>query len=177
MLRIFSVLFRLFRKIERNANLMSAKKAGLQIGSRTLLVGSQSFGSEPFLIQIGQNCLITDGVKFITHDGAIQVPLIASGENFDDVYSKKSTFGRIAIGNNVFIGVGAIILPDTVIGNNSIVAAGSVVKGEFPCAVVLAGNPAKIICSTDDYHARNKMRIFEFQSSPSRKEQILNNIN
>ncbi len=56
-------------------------------------------------------------------------------------------------------------------------AAGSVVNGGFPCAVVLAGSPAKIICSTDDYHARNKKRIFEFQSSPSRKEQILNNIN
>ena len=69
-----------------------------------------------------------DGVRFITHDGSIQVPLIKKDTHVKDVYSKKSTFGRIDIGDNVFIGVASIILPNTKISNNSIVAAGSVVK-------------------------------------------------
>lgn len=86
---IFSLCFRLFARLRRLGNVATAKKAGLKIGVKTILVGDQSFGSEPFLIEIGESCLITDGVRFVTHDGAIQVPLIAAGEKIEDIYSKK----------------------------------------------------------------------------------------
>lgn len=172
MVRIIHSVFRLLHRLDRVANLAAAKKAGLKVGPGTLLVGRQSFGSEPFLIEIGRDCLITDGVEFITHDGAIQVPLIANGEKILDVYSKKSTFGKVTIGDNVFIGINSILLPQTVISKNSIIAAASVVKGIFPEGVVIGGNPAKVICSIGDYYQKNKDRIIALKSSEDRSNVI-----
>ena len=70
--------------------------------------------------------------------------------NGHEVYSENRTQGRdipkeIHIGNNVWIGLNSIILKGTHIGDNSIVAAGSVVKGVFPCNVIVQGNPAVIV--------------------------------
>lgn len=178
MIRFFLIFSRLLSKINRLSNVSAAKKAGLKVGARSLLIGQQSFGSEPFLIEIGEDCLITDGVRFVTHDGAIQVPLILiNGQKIKEVYSVKSTFDRIKIGRNVFIGVGSTILPGTFVDNNSIVAAGSVVKGKFPAGVVLGGNPAKILCSIEEYYEKNKIRILTFQANISRREQILKHLN
>ena len=170
---IFSLCFRLFARLRRLGNVATAKKAGLKIGVKTILVGDQSFGSEPFLIEIGESCLITDGVRFVTHDGAIQVPLIAAGEKIEDIYSKKSTFARIRIGNNVFVGVSSIILPGSTVGDNSIVAAGSIVRGVFPSGVVIGGQPAKVIGTIEDYRKRNSVRLLVFCNDVSREEQIL----
>jgi len=175
MLKIIYYISRSFRKLERLACIAAAKKSGLKVGSRTLLIGNQSFGSEPFLITIGDDCLITDGVKFVTHDGAIQVPLIEKGEKIKNVYSKKSTFGSIIVGNNVFIGINSIILPNTQIRDNSIIAAGSVVKGIIPAGSVVGGNPAKLICSTNEYYKKNAARILSL-TSKKRESQILGSL-
>lgn len=170
------LLFKAVNRIKRVSGLLQAVRNGLQVGEGTLFVGMQHFGSEPYLIKIGDNCLITDGVNFITHDGAIQVPFIKDGLSVSDVYSKKSTFGCIAIGDNVFIGVGSIILPNTKISSNCIVAAGSVVRGEFESGVVIGGNPARIICSLEDYYSRNAGRVIDFTGAKNRKSLILNSV-
>lgn len=171
---IFLFVYRMINKIIRESGRYAAIRQGLVIGEGSIFVGAQNFGSEPYLIKIGDNCLITDGVSFITHDGAIQVPFIKDGLSVSDVYSKKSTFGCIAIGDNVFIGVGSIILPNTKISSNCIVAAGSVVTGEFESGVVIGGNPAKIICSLEDYYSRNADRVIDFTGAKNRKSLILN---
>lgn len=54
-------------------------------------------------------------------------------------------FSSVLVKDNVFIGAGAILLPGTIIGENSIVGAGAVVKGEIPPCSVVIGNPCKII--------------------------------
>jgi acetyltransferase-like isoleucine patch superfamily enzyme len=175
--KIVLYMFRVISWLQRKAALKKALSEGMIVGRNTLFSGTQSFGSEPYLIVIGDNCLITDDVKFITHDGSIQVPLIASGENIDDVYSKKSTFGRIKIGNNVFIGVSSIILPGTIISDNSIVAAGSIVKGKFSAGVVVGGNPAKVICTVNEYYVKNQSRILNFTSIQDRKKRVIGFLN
>lgn len=65
-------------------------------------------------------------------------------------------FGKITIGNYVYIGANAVILPGVTIGDNSLIAAGSIVTKSVPSNVVMAGNPAKVICTIDEYYARNK---------------------
>lgn len=59
--------------------------------------------------------------------------------------------GCITIAENVFIGLRVTILPNTVIGRNYIIGAGAVVKGNIPEGSVVVGNPAKVICSIEDY--------------------------
>lgn len=171
------LLSRGIKKAFRVSFIYVAKKNGLMVGEDTLLVGSQDFGSEPFLIEIGRRCLVTDGVRFVTHDGSIQVPLIEKGASVESVYSHQSTYGKIILKDNVFVGVSAILLPNTEIGENSIIAAGAIVKGKFPKNSVLAGNPAKIICTIDEYYNKNYKHILQFSSGSRRKEQILTFIN
>ena len=64
-------------------------------------------------------------------------------------------FGKIEIGNNVYIGNNAMIMPGVMCGNNVIIAAGSVVTKSIPNNVVVGGNPAKILCTFDDYYMKN----------------------
>lgn len=92
-------------------------------------------------IQIGENCVIAAGVNIIDSNG-------------HQVNSSNRTIGRddpqpIVIGNNVWIGINAIILKGSVIGDNSVIAAGSVVKGVFGRNSLIQGNPAR---STAELH-------------------------
>ena len=60
-------------------------------------------------------------------------------------------FGRIVIGDNVFIGNKCIIMPNVTIGDNVVIGAGSVVTKSFPSNVIIAGIPARIIKDLDSY--------------------------
>jgi acetyltransferase-like isoleucine patch superfamily enzyme len=91
-----------------------------------------------YLIELGNKVTIAAGCDLVTHDGAIRIFREADMSNAD-------IFGKIVIGNNVFVGLNSIILPNTIIGNNCIVGAGSVVRGKFPDDSVIIGNPAKVV--------------------------------
>ena len=103
------------------------------------------FDSEPYLISIGKHVEITKGVKFITHDGGLWVLRNESG------YSDYDFFGPIYIGNNVFFGNDAIVLPGVTIGDNCIIGAGAIVTKDIPSNSVVAGIPARVIEKLDDY--------------------------
>lgn len=171
-------MFRVLQYCRRRESLWSAIKQGLIIGANTKIVGDVSFGSEPYLITLGDNCLITDGVRFVTHDGGVQVPFIKQGFSMSEIYGRKVLAAKVSIGNNVFIGNGSIVLPGTAIGDNVLVGAGSVLRGSYPSDSVLAGVPAKVICSIDDYYRRNSPRIFDVEASNfcRRKEIFLRNM-
>ena len=104
--------------------------------------GSIYLGDEAFLVTIGNHVQITAGVKFFTQGG---------GWVFREEYPDFDTFGRISIGNNVYIGNNALIMPGVSIGNNVIIGAGSVVTKSIPSDVIVGGNPAKIIGTFADY--------------------------
>lgn len=169
-------IYRCFNFAKRKAILHIAISDGLRVGLNTIFVGDHNFGTEPYLIEIGNSCLITNDVKFITHDGSIQVPLIAQGGEIKEIYSKKSIFKKIKIGNNVFLGVSSIILPGTVIGNDSIVGAGSVVNGVFLPGSVIAGNPAKLICRIEDFLEKNQTNIVTFNCNKNRKNIVSSHV-
>jgi len=115
------------------------RKLGVKIGERCR-IRTMSFSTEPYLIEIGNHTAVAAGSQFITHDGATWV--------FEDDVEGGGIFGRIVVGNNVFIGINCILLSNTTIGDNCIVGAGSVVRGHFPENSVIAGNPAQIISKT-----------------------------
>ena len=74
-----------------------------------------------------------------------------------------SKVGKTVIGNNVFIGADAVLLPGISIGNDVVVGAGSVVTRNVPSNSVVCGNPAKVIKTYDDFREKT---LSEYQSLP-----------
>jgi len=108
------------------------------------------------LIEIGDRVVISEKVILLTHDYTFTTALISIGE----IPKTDVSFNRrIIIGNNVFIGMGVIVLPGTKIGNNVIIGAGSVVRGTIPENSVYIGNPGKVIGSIQDYAEKCKLKI------------------
>lgn len=120
------------------------------IGNNCEIFGKVSFGSEPYLINIGNNVKITYGCKFITHDGGVYVL-----RNLNKL-PNAHIYGGISIGNNVFLGNDVIILPGCTIGNNCIIGAGSIISKSIGDNTVAAGVPAKKICSIEEYYQKNR---------------------
>ena len=124
-----------------------ARKLGVQIGERVRIYSDvrSMFSTEPYLIKIGNNVVISGNVQFSCHDGA---HLIFRNEYPDIDYTSP-----ISIGDDVFIGYGCIILPGVSIGNRCVIGAGAVVSRDIPNNSVAVGVPAKVIKSTDEYLA------------------------
>lgn len=132
-----------------------ARKLGLVIGEdcRFIKVSASTFGSEPYLIEIGNHVTITEGVRFITHDGGVWV-LRSSHKNIDFIKPIK-------VGNNVFIGMNTLILPGVSIGNNTVVGAGTIVTKNLEGNAVYAGVPAKKIKDIDSYENQILKETFD----------------
>lgn len=131
------------------------KKQGMKIGKNCTLIGKVKFGSEPYLITLGDNVRITDGVRFITHDGGVHV--LRNAYDLFDI----DKFGRITIGNNVFVGMEVTILPNVNIGNNVVIGAGSIVTKDIPDNSVACGVPAKVISTIEEYYNKNRKFFIE----------------
>jgi maltose O-acetyltransferase len=87
-------------------------------------------------ITIGDNCSIAPGVHIYTATHPIEAHERRKGPEY----------GRpVIIGNDVWIGGKAVINPGITIGNNVVIASGSIVTRDVPDNVVVGGNPAKII--------------------------------
>lgn len=107
------------------------------------IYGGISWGTEPWIITLGNNVHLTDGIRFLTHDGGT----LLFREQIPDLEITKP----IIIGNNVYIGNNVIILPGVTIGNNVVIGAGAVVSKNIPDNSVAAGVPARVVKNIDDY--------------------------
>ena len=149
------------------------EQQGARIGQNFSCIGKINMGSEPYLIKIGDNVRFSSDCKIVTHDGAVHVL-----RNQITEWKDADLFGKVTIGNNVFIGMSSILLPGTEIGDNCIIAAGSIVKTRVPSNTVFGGVPARKICNLDEYKAKNKDKIVhtKFLDKVKKKEFIEKNI-
>ncbi len=150
------------------------RKRGAIIGEGTILNGDlATFGGEPYLIKVGENCLFAWGVKLITHDGGIRV--LNQLGRFNG--NKADKIGKIVIGNNVYVGMSAMIMPGVEIGDNCIIGAHTVVTKNIPSNSVVVGVPARVISSIDEYYEKHKKYVYytggmNFQEKKSFYENI-----
>ncbi len=138
--KIIRLFKRIFFSLEKQA-----RDAGVKMGEHNL-IASRFWSTEPYLISIGNFCQLTEGTKIYTHGGA----LVAR-----DKYPNFDLFGKVVLGDRVYVGAGSKIMPGVTIGNNVLIAAGSIVTKSVPSNVVVAGNPAKYVCTLDEYVEKN----------------------
>lgn len=143
--RIILKINNFWQELVGKAYIEVCKARGLKVGKDVIFIEAPKFGSEPYLIEIGDRTKITANCTFINHDGAMYV--IRSIEKYRDARN----FGRIKIGKNCFIGNNCTILPSVEMGDNCILGAGSVLNSSMPSNSVYAGVPAKFICTIEEY--------------------------
>ena len=119
-----------------NAYINLLREDGVNIGEGCDISKSAVFGSEPWLISIGNNVRITQKVQFITHDGGLWTLRKMGLIKEDEV-----KYGNITIGDNCNISWNTIIMPNVHIGKNVVVAAGAVVTKSIPDGEVWGGGP------------------------------------
>ncbi len=156
---------------------MSQKKYIQYLRNRGILIGegcdiakNVNFGSEPWLISIGNNVRITQKVQFITHDGGIWTL-----RKMGMIDSSSVKFGNIVIGDNCNISWNVIIMPNVKIGDNCVIAAGAVVTKSVPSGEVWGGIPAKKIETIEEYYNKIKKDVLPTfgMSEKDKKEYIV----
>ena len=140
-----------------------SRNIGVKIGGGCKLNGVPDWGSEPWLIELGDHVECSSGVSFITHDGATWV--FRNEERYKDVIK----YGKIIIEDNCFIGMRSTILPGVTIGPNAIVGAGSLVTKDVPEGCVYAGVPAKFICKLEDFKEKCLEQTPQYDKEAYRK--------
>ena len=129
------VFLKLLWRLDRVAYV---RAIGVKIGNNCRF-SSNDFGSEPFLITLGDDVSVGIEVSFITHDGAVAL----LRKMFNN--PRLDYFAPINVGNNVFIGNRSIILPGVTIGDNVIIGAGTVVTRDIPSNAIAIAPAMKCI--------------------------------
>lgn len=151
MARILSrkeIVIEMLQRFINKLKLKKWKRDGLIIGDNfNLERGSKIDSAFPWLIEIGNNVTLAPETLILSHDGSTKK------------VTNYTKIGNVIIKDNVFIGARSIILPNTIIGNNVIVGSNSVVIGNIPDDVVIAGNPAKIICTVEEFKNKHSKKM------------------
>lgn len=133
------------------------KSIGIEIGDGTYFFDSPNTSIDiqrPHLIKIGNNVKIASGVKILAHDYCRSTVFQATRKYVPD-------YGFTSIGDNSFLGLNSIYLMGAQLGRNCIVGAGSIVTSVYPDNSVIAGSPAKLICTVSDLAARKDLKAAE----------------
>ena len=134
--------------VRREARWRKLRSLGMFIGEDVWLPDSTSIDtSHCFLISIGDHCGFGEECVLLAHDAQM------------DEYLDAARLGRVIIGESCHLGARTIVLPGVTIGPRTIVGAGSVVSRSLPPNTVCAGNPARVICSLDEYLDKHRARI------------------
>jgi len=138
----------IIKPVKVKAYLDLLKENGLKVGDNFNMMPECIIDySHCWHIEIGHNVTLAQRVHILAHDASTKMHL-----NYTKIKN-------VCIGNNVFIGAGSIIMPGVSIGNNVIIGAGSVITKNISENSVCAGNPAKFICTTDEFLQKQKEQM------------------
>jgi maltose O-acetyltransferase len=140
--------FRKIRSARQERRWAQLQSKGMQIGWKVHIPMSTWIDAPHcFLISIGDNCSFGENCGILAHDAMAKEFLGAT------------ILGRVKIEHSCHIGMGTVVLPGVTIGPNSIVGAGSVVTRDIPMGVIAAGNPARVICTLEEYLDRQREQL------------------
>lgn len=133
------------------------RRRGVEVGEGCYFFDARTINVDlqrPHMLRFGNYVKVTGYVHILCHDYSRSVVLQSGGGHFGEA-------GETVIGDNVFIGTHAIVLMGSNIGANSIIGAGAVVSGSWPEGSVIAGNPAKLVCSLPEFASKREARELE----------------
>lgn len=139
--KIYSKLMRLRSEISTEDLIVLGLTVGKNFSRQEKTLIDQS---HCWLITIGDDVTLAPRVHILAHDASTKKAL------------GYTRIGTVNIGNNVFVGASTTILPGVNIGNNVVIGAGSVVSRDIPNNTVVAGSPARAICTYDEFVNRKK---------------------
>ncbi len=144
-----------------------ARYIGVKIQGQVKIYGSSyaMFGSEPYLVTLGDNVFISLETQFVTHDGGV-LPFRKEIPDLD-------LAAPISVGSNTFIGTKVLILKGVTIGENCVIGAGSIVTKSVPDDCIAAGNPARVIKKTDEYLAQAKSASLKIGHLPEMEKHAM----
>lgn len=149
MQKILSFFSFIFHTIKGDS-LWIMKQRGLKVGKDLFLGGAYIDLGFLHLITIGDDVTFAGKVTILAHDASM------------NEWLRYSKIGKVTIGNRVFIGYGAIVLPGVTIGDDVVIGAGSVVTQDIPSRKVATGNPAEVRGTLDDFLDRKKKEMAEY---------------
>lgn len=120
-------------------------KRGMKVGKNCHFYSVSTIDARwPWLISFGDNVTVSSNVYILAHDAS------------PNIVGCETRLGRVDVGNNVFIGAGTTIMCNVRIGDNVVIGAGSVVTKDLPDNAVYAGNPAKRVCSIEEFREKHQ---------------------
>ena len=146
------------------------RKHGIKIGQGCIfrdVKTSRIDITRPSLVEIGNNVDMNHNFQIMTHDWA-------SGVFRNVFHNILPSSGKVKIGNNIYFGTDVIVLKGVTIGNNCVIAAGSIITKDIPANSVAAGVPAKVIYTLEEYYEKRKSACIEeaFEYARSIKERF-----
>ena len=119
----------------------------LSVGKNTAISAENFDGLFPELVTVGSNCVVAPRAVILAHD-ASRLP-----------FSGEYVVARTTVGNNVFIGFGAVIMPGVTVGDRCVIGANAVVTKDVEPNSVMVGSPARRVCSVDEMLAKEKPTV------------------
>lgn len=101
----------------------------------------------PWLIRIADDSVLGPWVVVLAHDASTRL------------HTGHTLVGTVTIEKRVYIGHGAIVMPGTIIGEEAVITAGTVVQGEIPSRSVATGNPAEVVSDVGSFAQRHRDAI------------------
>lgn len=166
---MWSFIYRVYKGIHRRLNALKFRGASphkvaelmrphfYYLGKNVMLY-TTNFGTEPYLISIDDNVSVAAGVCFINHD----ISCFHMADYLGIDRSKVDKVGSIILHKNCYVGAYSILMPNCSVGENSIVAAGSIVTKHIPDGEVWGGIPAKFIMKVEDYARKVEEKSKEY---------------
>ena len=123
--------------VNNTSIILDNEDAEIKIGNKTSIAKAQIVSLEPYKIEIGEDCMLSYDIEIRNTD---------SHKIYDKDTNKRINEGKsVNIGNHVWLGMRAVILKGVNIGNNSIVAGGSIVTKDVKANTIVSGSPARQI--------------------------------
>ena len=136
------------RNLIKNLYIKRLIKQGLTIGDNVSIEKGVNIDANfPWLIEIGNNVILSGWVYILSHD--------AAGKN----HIGLTKIGKVRIEDNVFIGAKSTVLPGVTIGKGSIIGTNSVVAQSIPPYSVAVGIPARVVSTVEEYIAKRKAEM------------------